>query len=272
MENAPLPPTVPVLEMRGVTVASSLADYVPVLADVNWKVDAGDFWAIGALPRSGKTALLLTAAGIQRHRDGQVKLFGHALEGLHEAELIPIRRRLSVVLEAGGRIFSDLTVAENVALPYRYHRNCSAEEARERVLALLAAVELQGYADANSRKVPRALFARIGLARALITQPEVLLLDNPLHGLAARQAEWWLGFLLELTRGHAVMGGRPLTLIVATDDLQPWLKFARQFALVRQQSWNLLGDRAAAQKHVLQESRDLLPNVTGAEPLAEPET
>ena len=63
---------------------------------------------------------------------------------------------------------------------------------------------------------------RAALARALMLKPEVLLLDNPLAGLGARHRQWWLRFLDQLWRGHDWCGGRPMTLVVTTDDLRPW--------------------------------------------------
>ena len=85
---------------------------------------------------------------------------------------------------------------------------------------------------------------RAGLARALILRPEVLLLDNPLAGLDARHTNWWLGFLDQLSRGHPALEGKPLTLVVTTDDLRPWRGHAHRAACLIEKRLRVFADWA----------------------------
>ena len=77
--------------------------------------------------------------------------------------------------------------------------------------------------------------------RALVLKPELLLVDDPLAGLDPRHTNWWLGFLDALCRGHPLLEGRPITVVVTTADLRPWKGHARQFAVLKNQKLSVLG-------------------------------
>jgi ABC-type transporter Mla maintaining outer membrane lipid asymmetry ATPase subunit MlaF len=132
-------------------------------------------------------------------------------------------------------------VRENIALPLRYHRNLTAAGAEAEVQSMLDATELTPFADSTPGGIGRNWRKRAGLARALMLRPELLLVDNPLAGLDLRHANWWLGFLGQLSRGQGVLEGRPLTLVVTTADFRPWKDRARQFALLEKQRFRILG-------------------------------
>ena len=130
------------------------------------------------------------------------------------------RLKLGFVFD-GGQLVGSLTLAENLALPLRYHSRMSADDIETRVTELLELTELMPWANRTPVNVTRSWRQRAGLARALALTPEVLLLDSPLTGLDLRHMVWWLGLLDELSRGHRILGGQPLTLVVTADDLRP---------------------------------------------------
>src|ERR1051326_179434 len=179
--------TSPSLEMIDVTIGSLVDAEAVVLEHVNWKVAAGEFWAIGGLQASGKSDFMATAAGIMPPLHGVFRIFGQELGAGFRHELLPTRLRLGLVFD-GGRPLNHLTVAENVALPIRYHRNLSLEEAESQTQALLEFTGLLDCADQTPGTMRRNLQQRIGLARALALKPEVLLLDGPLNGLDPRES------------------------------------------------------------------------------------
>ena len=76
---------------------------------------------------------------------------------------------------------------------------------------------------------------------------EVLLIDNPLGGLDPRQSRWWLEFLCSLSKGHELLGGKPVSIAVTTEDLRPWLEFGSRFAVVKQKRWLELGPKEAVE-------------------------
>lgn len=233
----------PVIEMFDAAVASTRAPGTAVISDVNWCVLLDDYWVIGGPTGSGKSDLLATAAGLQRPLRGVHRLFGHELLQFHEADRLRERLRVGMVFEDGARPFPQLTVAENVALPLRYHRNWNDAMIRQRVEEMLEATELSAFADSAPSGLMRALIPRIGLARALALGPEVLLLDNPLAGLDPRQERWWLNFIASLAEGHPSVKGRKMTLIVACDDLRPWMNRGQRFGLMKGNHFLPLGDR-----------------------------
>jgi ABC-type transporter Mla maintaining outer membrane lipid asymmetry ATPase subunit MlaF len=147
------------------------------------------------------------------------------------------------VFSGGGRPFQDLTVAQNVALPLCYRGGCRDEEVSDRVQRVLQVIELERFAGWLPRRLNRTSWPRVALGRALILGPELLLLDNPLAGLDPRQVRWWRDFLARLSQGGTNLTARPLTLVVAADDLRPWLAVSRQFGLVREKRWAPLGER-----------------------------
>ena len=234
----------PVIEMFDTAVTAAREPDTTVVSGVNWRVLLDDFWVIGAPPGSGKSDLLATAAGLQRPGRGVHRLFGRELSALGEAERLRERLRVGVVFEAGGRPFPQLTVAENIALPLRYHRDGGETEIQQRVEEMLEATGLSAFASRLPAQLARALCPRIGLARALALAPEVLLLDNPLAGLDPRQMRWWLDFTSGLAAGHPTMKGRKMTLVVASDHLRPWMSQGSRFALLKEKQLLPLGGRA----------------------------
>ena len=234
----------PLIELSDAATASVRAPETPQVEGINWRVRHGEFWVVAGLPGSGKSGLLETVAGLVRPLRGRHALFGHEIHQLAEKEFLQARLRIGLVFSDGGRLFNHLTVAQNVALPLCYHRDCTDAEAAQRVGRLLESLGLTDVAHHLAARLSRSWRQRAGLARALLLQPEVLLLDNPLAGLDPRQTRWWLDFLAVLAAGHELLDRRPLTLAVVCEDLRSWLDQAQQFALIKEKSWLPLGGRA----------------------------
>ena len=230
---------IPVIEMRGMSVAAMRDASFTVMEDVNWSVASGEFWVIAGQEHAGKSDLLMLAAGLMPPATGSYKLFGNDTRDFGEAELAE-RLRVGFVFQ-GGNLFNQLTIAENVALPLQYQKNFTSAEAQREVRTLLELMELAPLADVTPSNMAANWRQRAALARALILGPEVLLLDNPLSGLGARHLQWWLRFLDQLSHGHGPLGGKPMTLVATADDLRPWQSARRKFALLRDKKFIPLG-------------------------------
>jgi ABC-type transporter Mla maintaining outer membrane lipid asymmetry ATPase subunit MlaF len=230
---------IPAIEMRGVNVAAMRDASFTVVKDVNWLVAAGEFWVIAGQEHSGKSDLLMLGAGLMSPAAGNIKLFGNDTDNFGEAELAE-RLRVGFVFQ-GGQLFNQLTIAENLALPLRYQKNLTGTDAARPVELLLELLELTSLAAVTPANVAANWRQRAALARALILRPEILLLDNPLAGLGTRHLQWWLRFLEQLSRGHELFGGEPMTLAVTADDLRPWKNETRRFALLHDKKFIPLG-------------------------------
>lgn len=251
----------PLLELCGVLLAAQRP--APASAEsIDWRVTAEDYWVVGGLPASGKSDLLATAAGLQRPAQGRHFLFGQETDHLGEEELLRERLRVGLVFADGGRLFNQFTVAENVALPLCYHHNCPAAEVWEPVQAILELTGLTSLAHNTPGVIGRSWRQRVGLARALALKPELLLLDNPVAGLDPRQTRWWLDLLATLSAGHPFMEGKKVTLVVTAGDLRPWVEHGRQFALLQQNCFVPLGDKAELSVSVEPLLRELLATET----------
>ncbi|HEX3720835.1 MAG TPA: ATP-binding cassette domain-containing protein [Verrucomicrobiae bacterium] len=209
---------------------------------VNWRVNAGEFWVVGGRQGSGKTSFLSTMAGLRRTAAGEVRHFGEDLSRLSEPQLLRQRARVGFVFKSGGRMFAGLTVAENVALPLCYHREWTEEEAAPRVDAILRATELESEASATAQTLGWGWQQRVGLARALALNPEVLFLDEPLSGLEARDRQWWRGFLDTLSQGSPITEGRKMTIITSTNDFGLWIGGNHRCGVLGDGNWQLIGE------------------------------
>ena len=251
-----------VVEMHAASISALRDTSLMVVDNVNWSVASGEFWVVAGQQQSGKSDLLMTAAGLLLPSRGSCRVFGCETDSFGEAQLAE-RLRVGFVF-AGGKLFSQLSVAENIALPLRYQKNLSEAEVSENISALLEIMELTPFANFTPANLAANWRQRAALARALILKPELLLLDQPLGGLGARHRQWLLYFLEQLQRGHEWFGGQPLTIITSTDDLRSWRNPQRKFAVLDEKTFSVLGlwnESEFARNHAVKE---LLAEPTGA--------
>lgn len=227
------------IEMRDAQIAALRDTSLIVLEKVNWSVRRGEFWVVAGPPYSGKSDLLMHAAGLMPPVSGSCKIFGVPAGEFDETKIAE-RQRIGFVL-GDGKLFNHLTIAGNIALPLRYHKDLPAAEIERTVGTLLELMELTPFAGLMPVNVAANWRQRAALARALALRPELLLLDNPNGGLAARHRRWLVNFLDQLWRGHAFLGGRPMTIVATTDDLRAWEHPQRKFAAVHAGNFSELG-------------------------------
>lgn len=259
MNAQPAQPETALLEMADVAISAIRTPERVIIDAVRWTVRAGEYWVVGGLPASGKSDLLATAAGLMRPARGSIRLFGKDVNRLHEEERLQSQLRVGMVFGGGGRLFNNLTVGENLALPLCYHENCHPSSSQDRVTAVLESLDLAEVTHNTPVALNRNQRQRVGLARALVLSPELLFLDNPLAGIDARETRWWMEFLDGLRKGHPLLHGRPITLVAGTDDLQPWTEHGQQFALIDRGQFVAVGTAAELMKQENPALRQLLP-------------
>lgn len=222
----------PLIELIDAAVGCLHEPESVMVEGINWTVRAGDFWAIGGLLGAGKTDFMMMTAGLMRPARGQCRLFGEPSGVGYEYDKQTQRQAVGLVFD-GGQLLNHLTIFENVALPIQYHRNCRREDCQEEIERLLVFTNTATLAEKQPGDIGRNWRQRVGLARALVLKPQVLLLDSPLSGLDPRQARWWLETLSALWEGHSILDGQPLTVVVTAHDLHPWRSVAKQFAILK---------------------------------------
>jgi phospholipid/cholesterol/gamma-HCH transport system ATP-binding protein len=172
----------PILEFQNVTV--EYCDHLS-LNNVSFRVRRGQTKVIFGAAGSGKTILLKTAMGLIQPSKGSVKLFGRNICGLKETNLFEIRTQIGMLFQESA-LFDSLTVRDNVAYPLENQKGRvkpSAEEIERRVNEALCFVELQGTQEKFPSELSGGMRRRVGIARANITNPALMLYDSPTAGL-----------------------------------------------------------------------------------------
>jgi len=186
----------------------------PVLQGVSLALEKGETLVVMGSSGSGKTVLLRLIAGLLRPDAGWIRVFGRNIEDLSEEELLPIRRRMGYVFQ-GAALFDSLTVYENVAYPLREHTRLREDEIRQRVVHFLSLVglgpEILGQLPAE---LSGGMRKRVGIARALVGEPEVMLFDEPTAGLDPTNSKMVAELIVRMGEGVCDSS------IVVTHDLE----------------------------------------------------
>ena len=174
----------PALEFENVTVRF---DDQPALNDVSFAMRRGETRVILGSAGSGKSVLLKTALGLVRPDSGRVRVFGEDITELDEESLFAIRSRMGVVFQEGG-LFDSLNIEENVSYPLLNQdrddgRKPEPAEVRERVEEALRFVELEHTLEKFPSQLSGGMRRRVGIARAAVSEPPLLLYDSPTAGL-----------------------------------------------------------------------------------------
>ena len=153
-----------------------------VLNQVGFEVDEGESIAIIGRSGTGKSVLIKHLIGLIASDSGQVKVDGQNLVGMNERELLLIRQKFGMLFQ-GAALFDSLNVAENIAFPLR-RTGCSDEsDIERRVDEVLNLVELSGTNLKMPSELSGGMQKRVGLARAIVHRPQIILYDEPTTGL-----------------------------------------------------------------------------------------
>ena len=168
----------PIVALRGLRLARGERT---VLRDIHLAVMPGEVLAVLGPSGCGKSTLLAALTGELEPADGSVEVLGRPMPHGGRA-LLELRRGIGVMLQGNG-LLTDLTVAENVALPLRTHTDLPDAVIRRLVEMKLHAVGLRAAADAYPRELSGGMARRVALARALALDPPLMIYDEPLTGL-----------------------------------------------------------------------------------------
>jgi phospholipid/cholesterol/gamma-HCH transport system ATP-binding protein len=153
-----------------------------VLNGISFRLPHGETKAIFGAAGSGKSTMLKLAIGLLRPDDGYICTLGEDITSLSEEQLFDLRRRVGIVFQESA-LFDSLTVKENVAFRLYEEGGTPETQIEQRVREVLRFVELENTLDMYPAELSGGMRRRVAIARAIITQPEVLLYDSPTGGL-----------------------------------------------------------------------------------------
>ncbi|MCG2683294.1 MAG: ABC transporter ATP-binding protein [Planctomycetales bacterium] len=213
----------PLIQMEGVKVDFGRQH---VLRDIDLTVSRGKTLAVIGESGCGKTVLLKTIIGLLRPTRGSVRFDGRNLAELSERELTGQRIRFGFLFQQAA-LFDSMTIAQNIGFSLRQHTNKGANEIRNVVLARLAEVGLpENILGKKPAELSGGMRKRVGLARALALEPEIMLYDEPTTGLDPIMSDVINELILSTRRQH------PVTSIVVTHDMRTARKVADRVVML----------------------------------------
>jgi len=183
-----------------------------VLKDISFNVHRGETLVIMGGSGCGKSTLLRHMIGSMKPTSGSVRIFGEEVTAMNEREIERVRRRFGMLFQSGA-LLASLTVGENVALPLLQHTDKFADEIEQIVKQKLKMVGLTGFEDLKPAEISGGMKKRVGLARALALDPELLFSDEPTSGLDPIMTAVVDQLTLKLTHGSH------MTAVVVSHDM-----------------------------------------------------
>lgn len=230
--NAPSPLS---LEARGLCKRFGADE---VLCGVDLAVPAGSLVCVVGKSGAGKSVFLKCLAGLLTPDAGEIRFEGRPLRSGDRAARAEFRRRCSYLFQ-GNALFDSLTALENVALPLEQTSRLTRKQFTERARDVLLTLELDAYRDHYPSQLSGGMQKRLALARALVTQPQLVLFDEPTAGLDPVRRN---GVFSMIARYQARIG---FTAVVVTHDLDEALVAGDRVALLDGGRIHFDGDPAA---------------------------
>jgi phospholipid/cholesterol/gamma-HCH transport system ATP-binding protein len=199
-----------------------------VLNGISLAVSRGETLAVLGRSGTGKSVLLRLIIGLEKPDSGSVRIHGQDIVGLALDQLGEIRMKMGFLFQHAA-LYDSLTVEQNVAFPLQHHKKeMSKSEHGDRVKQLLAEVGMEGDLEKMPSDISGGMQKRVGLARALALEPDILLLDEPTAGLDPISAAEIDDLVLKLQEEHHMAS------IVVTHDLHSAKTIAGRLALINE--------------------------------------
>ena len=179
---------------------------------INLSIFEGEIISLLGGSGSGKSVLLKEFIGLMKPDKGDIIVLDNNVTQMNEEALIELREHIGMLFQ-GAALFDSLTVFENIAYPLREHLKLTEKEIQERVAEKLQVVGLSGIEEKMPSELSGGMKKRVGLARAIATEPEIILYDEPTTGLDPMTAQRINDLIIELQRKLGI------TTIVVTHDL-----------------------------------------------------
>lgn len=193
--------------------------------DVGFTVREGECLGLLGGSGAGKSVILRSLIGLERPDAGEIKVEGEEITRLSETELFEIRKKVAYVFQYGA-LFDSMTVFENLAYPLEEHTDYSPQEIRNQIAQTLRDFNLEGIENLLPGELSGGMQKRVGMARAIILHPKVVLYDEPTAGLDPANTITIQELILKLK----AMGS---TSILVTHDMETALAVCDRICLLR---------------------------------------
>jgi phospholipid/cholesterol/gamma-HCH transport system ATP-binding protein len=213
-----------------------------VLNGVSLQVASGETLAVLGRSGTGKSVLLKLLIGLQSPDSGTIHIHGSDIASLDAKQLNDLRKRIGFLFQQAA-LYDSLTVEENVAFPLRRYSSDAPSQQQEKVRELLSSVGMAEHGHKMPSEISGGMQKRVGLARALVLDPDILLFDEPTAGLDPITAAEVDDLIVELREK------RKLTAIVVTHDIRGAKTFADRLVLLREGKIVAEGSFAELQKN-----------------------
>ena len=207
-------------------VRKSFGDQV-VLRSISFSVEAGESVAIIGRSGTGKSVLSKHLVGLLSPDEGAVRVEGQDLVGMRERQMLSVRQKFGMLFQ-GAALFDSMNVHENIAFPLRRSGVTDGAEINRRVESVLGLVELPGVGGKMPSELSGGMQKRVGLARAIVHRPQIILYDEPTTGLDPVVADSIDQLMMRVRDQYSV------TSIVITHDMRCARRMGQRIIYLRE--------------------------------------
>lgn len=212
-----------------------------IYEDATLSVYPGETLTILGGSGTGKSVLIKMLIGLLKADAGSIKAFGKEVTRLDDRGLLEVRTRIAMLFQSAA-LFDSLTVEQNIKYPLREHRWGNERDMNERVAAVLEMVGMEGSQKLKPAQLSGGMRKRVGLARAIAIQPEVILYDEPTTGLDPINIRRINGLILSLQEKLGV------TSIVVTHDMDSCFTVSDRIAMLHERRIAFVGTADETQR------------------------
>lgn len=227
-----------------------------VLNEVSWAIPKGKTTVIAGGSGQGKSVTLKLILGLLKPDSGQILVDGEDVVRMSQTQLRQLRTKFGVLFQ-GAALFDSLTVFENIALPLRERTKLKEADIRAKVMATLATLELAGHEEKYPAQLSGGMKKRVGLARALQLEPEIVLFDEPTTGLDPLMT-------LEIYRLFQRMQQQlGYTAVIVSHDIPKVFELADRIVLINKGEADVFSESSEIIKSVKSHIRDFAEKTMG---------